>query len=374
MSEDDFQERTEEPTAKKKKEAKEQGLVARSREFNSTIVLFCGALGLFLFGHLMYKKLSLLFINSFKINAANLSNQELIELLKNFLTEGLLIILPMLILIIVFAALGPLLIGGFTVSVSNIAFKFERMDPIKSLGKIFSMQTVVELIKSILKIVLVVASAYIVYRLFFNKLISLSMLDLNVSLSDSYYIFSISFILLVSSLFVITIIDVPYQLWQFRNKIMMTKQELRDEYRESEGKPEVKSKIYRLQRELAKRRMMSYVPKADIILTNPTHFAVAIRYDQSIMKAPRVVAKGADLVAQRIIEVGQHHRVEVLSLPPLARSLFYFAELGEEIPSGLYIAVAQVLAYVHQLKLYRKGKSRKPQIPKKIQIPHEYQR
>lgn len=374
MSEDDFQDRTEEATPKRKKEAKEQGLVARSREFNSTIVLFCGAVGLFVFGNMMYKGLKGIFYQSFTLNSAHLNNVDILNTLNLTFKAGFLLIIPVLLLIFMLCLLGSLSIGGFSFSFSNLAVKLERMNPINFFTKMLSMQTLVELIKSVLKIILVTVSAFFAYKIFAKQLLSLSMADLFVALPQSYYIFAISFIILTSSLFIITLIDVPYQLWQFKNKIMMTKQELRDEYRETEGKPEVKAKISRIQRELSKRRMMSYVPKADVILTNPTHFAVALRYDQTSMKAPRVVAKGADLTAQRIIELGKHHDVPIMSLPPLARSLFYFTEIGEEIPSGLYVAVAQVLAYIHQLKYYRKGKAKKPKIPTKIEIPTEYQR
>jgi flagellar biosynthetic protein FlhB len=228
-----------------------------------------------------------------------------------------------------------------------------------------------ELIKSLLKVVLVLSTGIAVYCLFFKKIVFINSLEVKIGMGYSVEILVYAFLILTSSLIIIALFDVPYQMWNYRQQLMMTRQELKDEYKETEGKPEVKAKIHRVRRELAKRRMMSAVPKADVIITNPTHFAVALKYDQGNMKAPVVVAKGADLVAQKIIDIGSQHAIPTVSMPPLARSIFFHTDIGEEIPQKLYMAVAQILAYVHQLKMYRRGKIKRPKPPKDVEIPED---
>jgi flagellar biosynthetic protein FlhB len=205
-----------------------------------------------------------------------------------------------------------------------------------------------------------------------GEFLVLSELSVEGGLTTAAHLIIWSFLMISLGTILIAAIDVPFQLWQHSRQLRMTRQEVRDEMKESEGRPEVKQQIRRLQRELAQRRMMQEVPKADVIVTNPTHFAVALRYDAGKMRAPRVVAKGADLIARNIRTIGAEHRVPVFEAPPLARALFYGAELDQEIPEGLYLAVAQVLAYVMQLRDPRPGAMPTP--PGDLPIPPELRR
>ena len=369
---DDSQERTEQATPKKQKESRERGLVARSKDFNSLIVLLFGCFAVLIFGSYIYSKAIKIFEFFFTFDSRILhQGNALMVALNHGMKDGFFIVLPIMGLIFCASIVGVLLMGGWTFTLSNAAFKFERLDPIKGLAKIFSSQGLMELLKSFIKVVLVLAAGILIFFLYFKKMIALNTYDLKIGMGYSAEILIYSFFILSASLIVVELMDVPYQMWNYRQQLMMTKQELKEEYKETEGKPEVKSKIHKMRRELSRRRMMSAVPTADVIITNPTHFAVALKYAEGKMKAPIVVAKGADLVAQRIIEIGKEHAVPLISMPPLARSIFFHTEIGDEIPQKLYMAVAQVLAYVHQLKLYRRGKLKKPKLPEKINIPED---
>ncbi len=367
---DDTQERTEQATPKKEKESKERGLVARSREFNTFVILFFGSISFMIFGQYLYSKMHRLFIQFFTFDTQTLANDNMMLVnLKTGMVSGFYMLLPIAILIVVASLLGAYLMGGWTMSWGNVAPKLERLDPIKGLQRIFSLKGVMELVKSIIKVSLVFVAGFLIYRFYFQDIIYLSFLDLKPGLSQAVNVLIYSFLILVCSLIVVSLFDIPFQIWDYRRQLMMTKQEVRDEYKETEGKPEVKSKLRRMQREMASRRMMTEVPKADVIITNPTHFAVALKYDESKMKAPVVVAKGADEVAMKIIELGKTHSVPTISAPPLARSIFFHTEIGAEIHQKLYVAVAQILAYVHQLKQYRRGKTKRPKVPTKFDIP-----
>lgn len=372
MSEDDTQERTEQATPKKEKESKERGLVARSKDFNSLVVLFFGCASFMIFGQVIYTKMQNLFTHFFAFDTHMLIQDDaLLVNLKNGLVEGFYILLPIAILIVVASLIGAYLMGGWTFSWNNVVPKLERLDPIKGLQRIFSLKGVMELVKSLCKVILVFIAGYVIYTMFFKDIIMLGLFDLNLGISSAVKMMLYSFFILVCSLVVISLFDVPFQIWDFRRQLMMTKQELRDEYKETEGKPEVKSKLRSMQREMANRRMMQAVPKADVIITNPTHFAVALKYEEGKMKAPIVVAKGSDEVAFRIIELGKQHAVPTISAPPLARSIFFHTDIGEQIHQKLYLAVAQVLAYVHQLKLHKRGKIKRPKLPAKFDIPSD---
>lgn len=370
MLEDDTQERTEQASSKKEKESKERGLVARSKDFNSLVVLFFGCTSFLIFGQYIYFRVQRLFIHFFSFDSHMLMNDKALMInFKEGLSEGFFIVLPILCLIVIASVLGVFLMGGWSFSLDTVMPKLERLDPIKGLQKIFSAKGLMELFKSVIKVILVSTAAYIIYFTFFDEIIAINLLDLKPSIGKAVNIIIYSAFILTGSLIVVSFFDVPFQIWSYRQQLMMTKQEVRDEYKETEGRPEVKSKMSRMQRQMAQRRMMDAVPKADVIITNPTHFAVALKYDETKMKAPIVVAKGADLVAQKIIELGKEHTIPTISMPPLARSIFFHTEIGAEIPQKLYVAVAQILAYVHQLKQYRKGKLKKPKLPTKCDIP-----
>jgi len=371
MSErDDSQERTEQATARKKQQSQEQGLAARSKDFNTLLVLLCSGLCFLSMGHSSVHKIMGLFQANLAVDPKLLiDNSGMFLALKTAIFSAVNVLMPFLILIILVCIVGPLIIGGWSFSWDNVSLNFERLNPVKGLLKIFSLKNLFELVKSIFKIILVVLTMALIAYLFIKKIVYSSFAETSVGIHFSCEILMWSFMLLVGALFVITLFDVPFQLWSYQQELKMTKQEVKDEYKDTEGKPEVKSRLARLQRELLKRRFAIEVPKADVIITNPTHYAVALKYDQKSMKAPKVLAKGVDLMAQRIMEIADSHKVPRVSLPPLARSIYFHTEIGDEIPSELYVSVAQVLAYVHQLKLYKRGKLKKPKLPVNVEIP-----
>ena len=351
MEENQNQEKTEQATPKRQQEAREKGQVPRSRELNTLGVMLAGAGALVLMGeqlgsgiaHMMRQ--GLIHERSQIFDSAHLANA-----LAERLLSALVTLAPFLLVVLLAAIATPLLMGGWSFSAKAMAFKAEKLDPIKGLKRIFALRGLLEMLKAMGKFVLVGAVAVFWLQRLADDLLGLSLQPVTQALHSGAYICALSLLVLSTVLVVIAAIDVPFQLWDHAKKLRMTKQEVRDEVKDTEGKPEIKSRIRQAQQEMAQRRMMEEVPKADVIVTNPTHFAVALKYDQSKMRAPRVVAKGADLVAARIREVAEQHNVPLFSAPPLARAIFASTKLGKEIPVNLYAAVAQVLTYVYQLK------------------------
>ena len=351
MESDRGQERTESATPKRLREAREKGQIARSRELNTMVLVLATAGGmLFLgtgllhgLGDLMRESLHLTRSAAFDAGAGpHAFMHAVVEVLVRFAPLGL---------IMLFAALlAPLALGGWSFSPEALAFKWDRLDPVRGFGRLLSVRSLMELLKSLAKFVLLAAIASALLWRKSGTILGLGTEPLGVALPHLAHMLGWSLVTLCLGLVVIAAVDVPYQLWDHARDMKMTRQEVRDEFKETDGRPEVKAQIRRMQREMSKRRMMAEVPKADVIVTNPTHYAVALRYDQSRMRAPRVVAKGGDLIAEQIRKIGAEHGVAILSAPPLARALYFSTELGREIPAGLYLAVAKVLAYVYQLR------------------------
>ncbi len=351
MAVDRGQERTESATPKRLREAQEKGQVARSRELNTMVLLLAAAGGMLFLGGSLLHGLSDLMRGSLNLTRSTAMDASIGPQFFLHAVMTMLVRFAPLALIMVFAAvLAPLALGGWSFSPQALGFKWNRLDPIQGIGRIFSLRSLVELLKSLAKFVLlaVIATALMWHKV--DALLGLGTEPLDVALPHLAHLLVWSLITLCLGLVVIAAIDVPFQLWDHARELKMTRQEVRDEFKETDGRPEVKAQIRRMQREMSKRRMMAEVPKADVIVTNPTHYAVALRYDQTRMRAPRVVAKGANLIAEQIRKTGAEHRVAILSAPPLARALYHSTELGREIPAGLYLAVAKVLAYVYQLR------------------------
>ena len=369
MNRNDSQEKTEQATPKRKKEAKKKGLVARSKDLNATVVLFLCGIYFLLFGKFISSNMEKLLISNFSFAFNPLADEMLVSFLKTAFIKSLLILLPFLGCIVFATFSSHLIMGGINFNLDNLELKIERLNPIEGFLKIFSWKSLFELFKSLLKITLIAIFALFSFTLFYKKLVFFSFLEISFSLQGSVSCFIYSFLIICSTLIIITFFDVPFQFFSHLNQIKMTKQELKDEYKEVEGKPEIKSKINKIRKDLFKKRMMQFLPQADVVITNPTHFALALKYDEKKMKAPTVLVKGADFMAQQIIEKAKEYAIPLVSAPPLARSLYYHVEVGEEIPSSLYMAVAKILAYVHRLKLYKKGKTHKPDFPNKIDIP-----
>ena len=261
--------------------------------------------------------------------------------------------------------------GGWIFSAKAFQLDLTRMDPVKGLGRMFSWQSLAELIKAILKALLIAGVLYWVVLNEQDRMFALLAQPIEAALASFSQLLFFSFIALVGGLAVIAAIDVPFQLWQYHDRLKMTREELKREARESEGDPQLKARIRSQQREMARSRMMSQVPKADVVVTNPTHFAVALKYDRGAMGAPVVVAKGMNLIAGRIREIASEHQVPLLETAPLARALYRHAEVGDQIPVGLYAAVAEVMAWVYQMNTFaaNAGTMLRPTVPALIDVP-----
>ena len=375
MAEDSGQARTEEPTAKRQKESREKGQVARSKELNTLAVVMVAAVGLLMLGPRLAQRLMDLMVYNFSIEREALYNTDSMGLhLLSSLNHGFSGLAPLLFMLLVAALVGPVLLGGWLFSAKLLAPKGERLNPLAGLKRMFSIKALVELLKALAKFLVVLVMALVVLNMRTDDLLALGNEPLPTAIAHSAWVLGTSLVLLASALILIAAVDVPFQIWDNKQKTKMTKQEVRDEYKDSEGKPEVKSRVRQLQREMAERRMMGEVPKADVVITNPTHYAVALKYDPVQSGAPVVVAKGADFLAQKIREVATEHDVIVLESPPLARAVYYSTELEQPIPAGLYLAVAQVLAYVYQIRQYQQGKGQRPGPMPEPPIPEDLRR
>lgn len=361
---DNSQEKTEEPTPRRLEKAKEEGQTARSKELATMAVLLAGAGGLLIFGTSLGASIESIMRDSFVIErSAIFDTRHMSVQLILAAKEAAWALSPILVMLLIAAIAGSIGIGGLLFSAKAIAPKFNRMDPIKGLGRMFSMRSLIELVKAIAKVVLVMAVAILILNLRTEDLLAIAEEPTVPAMEHVLWTLGWSFFFLSCATIAIAAIDVPFQIYDHQKKLRMTKQEVKDEYKDTEGKPEVKGKIRQLQREMAQRRMMQDVPKADVVITNPTHYAVALKYDQKTMGAPVVMAKGADEVAFKIMEIARENKVEVLRTPPLTRAVYHNTDIGEEIPDGLYMAIAQVLAYVFQLRQFRKGRGPKPGMP-----------
>ena len=372
MSEETGQEKSEQPTAKRLKETREKGQVPRSKELNTMMLLMGSAAGFIFMGDSVLGGIRDSFKKSLTIqNAQELTADGIIEALGDALLESLMIISPLLLLFTVIVLLTPLGIGGWSFSMKAVSFKFEKIDPIKGMGRIFSLKGLMELAKVLAKFALVSAiSAAIIWSVI-DELLGLGNEPMDAALLHVATLCGWAFLACSSALILVALIDVPFQVWQHTKQLKMTKQEIKDESKETDGRPEVKGRIRALQQEIAQRRMMEEVPTADVILTNPTHYAVALKYDQSSNGAPVVVAKGADLVAFNIRSVAEQNGVAIVSAPPLARALYASTEINQEIPAGLYVAVATILTYVYQLKTVYEHGGVTPEKPDDLPIPDE---
>ncbi|CAM3030999.1 flagellar biosynthesis protein FlhB [Legionella worsleiensis] len=372
--EEQAQEKTEEPSAKRLKESREKGQVARSKDFNATVILLCTGVGFLIFGKQLSNQLMEMMRQAFEFDVFILTTPAVaLERLYFLAKSGLWSLVPILVVIFLLSLGAPLLMGGWVFSSQALAPKFSRLSLLKGLKRMVSLKGFVEMIKSFFKFVLVGAVSIIVLKTQIPALLALGNASIDTAIISGGFIIIKSFVFISSSLILIAAVDVPFQLYEHSKSMKMTKQELKDEYKETEGKPEVKSAIRRAQQELARRRMMNEVPKADVVLTNPTHYAVAISYKKKGNRAPVVVAKGKDLIAFQISKVGKSHQIPIIAVPSLARAIYFSTKLNAEIPRGLYVAVAQVLAYVFQLK-DTQHYDYKPEILQNVPIPPDLER
>jgi flagellar biosynthetic protein FlhB len=370
MAEDSELEKTEPASQKRLDDAREEGNVPRSRELATCTVLLAAGAAFWMLGGKLVAQLGSLLSNSLVFEREQAYDMDLlVTRAASLLVDVMLAFAPVAAVLMVVAVGAPLLIGGWNFSTKAFMPSFDKLNPLTGLTRMVSKNSLVELVKALGKTMLVGYVAWVVVRGKQDAVMALALEPLNVGSAHLGQLLMQCFMLIVASLVAIAVIDVPYQLWQHASKLKMTREELRQEAKESDGNPEIKAKIRATQREMARRRMMTEIPTADVVITNPTHYAVALKYTEGKMGAPRVVAKGADEVAAKIRELAAEHNVPLLEAPPLARALFRHAELGDEIPEALYTAVAEVLAYVFQLKTHSSHGGLRPAAPTALEVP-----
>ncbi len=370
MSDESDLERTEEATPRRLEKAREEGQVPRSQELTTFAVLMVAATGiLFLGAGLMESLLHIVKAGIQMERELAFQPDLMINRFYELALEGLIAIAPILLLLIIVALFAPMLMSGGLVSTKLLMPDFNRINPIKGLSRMFSVRSLVELVKAIAKAVIIGGVAAMVIWQNKEEVMALLTVPVDIAISRAGDFLSMSFLLITGAMVLIVGIDVPFQIWEHAKQMRMSKEDIRKEYKESEGDPMVKGRIRSLQREAARRRMMAEIPNADVIVTNPTHYAVALKYKSNSMRAPKVVAKGVHLLAARIRELGEEHRIPILEAPPLARALYYHAELESEIPEKLYTAVAEVLAYIFQLKRYQEFGGDYPHVPVDLSVP-----
>ncbi|MCW8934392.1 MAG: flagellar biosynthesis protein FlhB [Gammaproteobacteria bacterium] len=368
------QERSEEPTAKKLEDARKKGQIARSRDFNTMVIIALSATAFIMMGHIMVADLGELMSHFFQPSRADIFDP--IGVVRWFyaaVLDGVWLLVPFLALSFVAALFAPITIGGWAFSMETITPKLSKLNPIKGLKKVFSAKGLMELVKAMAKFFLVAAVALVVIWTNMDAYLQLGHMPMKAALVKAGELLTWAFLLVTIALMIISAIDVPFQIWDHKKQMKMTLQEVKDEMKDTEGKPEVKARIRQTQREMAEARMMDAVPDADVVITNPTHFAVALKYDPENMRAPLVLARGADLMALNIRRVASANEILLLETPPLARALYHSTEIGKEIPHGLYVAVAQVLAYVFQLREVQKNGGEKPTRPEP-EIPEAFEK
>ena len=370
----DGQEKTEEPTGKRISDARKKGQLPRSREAGTFFVLLSSVASIWLVSPYLGEGMTTLMKHSFTLTKSQAFDTY--EMGRVFFQDIVLVAIPLLTIcfsMLVAAFIGNIMIGGMNFSTEAMMPKPDKLNPINGFKRIFSMNSIVELIKSIAKVACIGSICYFLISGRINEILRLSYIDVFAAVRDAMNILFIFMVIIVSAMIPIIMIDVPFQYWQYRQQLRMTKQELKDEMKETEGNPQIKSRMKRMQYEMAARRMMSKVPTADVVVTNPTHYAVALSYDPNGELAPVVVAKGVDEVAEKIKEIAREYKIPVMQLPPLARSLYYTTDLDREIPRGLFQAVAQVLAWVMGTKAYNEGKApnRPRDLDKDLPIPDE---
>jgi flagellar biosynthetic protein FlhB len=372
VAEESDLEKTESATPRRLQKAREEGQIARSRELSTFALLAAGFFGVWGMSDSIGEHLQAMLRAAFTFDHAGAFETHRMMIGAGAASrEGLYALLPILAVTGAAALLAPMALGGWQLSTKGLEPKFERLNPIAGLGKIFSINGPIQLAMSLAKtlVVGIIGGTAIWNRR--EEILALATQPLHLALANTVHLIAVCCGMTVAGMFVVAALDVPYQLWQFHKKLRMSKEEVKREHRESEGDPHVKGRIRQQQRAIARRRMMTQVPKADVVVTNPTHFAVALQYTDGEMRAPKVVAKGVNLVAARIRELAAENNVPLLEAPPLARALYHNVELNREIPGQLYGAVAEVLAWVYQLRRFKTEGGDVPVAPTELEVPAE---
>ncbi|KFA58331.1 flagellar biosynthesis protein FlhB [Gilliamella sp. wkB18] len=369
MADDSDVDKSEQPTDSKIKKAKEKGQIPRSRELTSLLILLVGITLFWLMGSHLASQLITVIQMAMKVSYRIDDDKLLIFNLVNLLSAGFWAILPIFLGLVIIAIIAPICIGGLLFSLQSIKPNFKKLNPISGFGRLFSTRIFAELLKSMFKVILVSFAVLLFLLHYFPSMLSLPNMYLNNALANSIQFVILCVILSIIALIPMVGFDIFYQIWSNLKKLKMSKQEVKDEFKEQEGNPQIKGRIRQMQQAIARRRMMKDVPKANVIVTNPTHYAVALQYDEKTMIAPKMLAKGTDNIALRIKELASEHNIPQLEAPPLARALYRYGEIGETIPPELYTAVAQILAWVYQLKHWYKYGGDKPLTPRNLPVP-----
>lgn len=372
MAEDSDLEKTEEPSERRLEQAREKGQVPHSKELGTFLVLITASFVLWMMGEWFFKRFMLVISKALSPDLKTLTESaQLLPHLFEMAAQAFLVFLPFVAILFVVALLPPFVLNAWVFSTQALTPDLKRLNPLSGLGRMFSVQSLMELTKAVLKACLVGGVAVFLIHKQIGELFFLLRLSIHSAIVNTAEMLSFTFLILSTTLLIVAAIDVPFQIWQHYSKLKMTKDEVKQETKEMMGDPQVKSRIRSLQMQMARKRMMASVPSADVIVTNPTHYAVALSYKTG-MNAPKVLAKGMGNVAQKIKELGDQAHVPRLESPLLARSLYKFADLDTEIPSALYAAVAQVLAYIYQLSEWKKQGGFYPLPPKDLPIPKEF--
>ncbi|WP_130619364.1 flagellar biosynthesis protein FlhB [Dyella amyloliquefaciens] len=365
MAEHDAEDRTEQPSEKRLRESREKGDVPRSRDLSGAVVVLAGVSALISGGERSLEHVRRIYGLGLSYGRDALFSDALPGRVLNLaLHEALSLFAPVALATVLAALAAPVLLGGLNFSAEALQPKFERLNPLEGLGRIFAMRGLVELGKSLLKLVLIGAVLVLVLKNSQSDLMTTGQGDVGAGMLKAMGLLGHGALLFGTVLALIGGADALYQKFDHAKRLRMTRQELKDESKESDGNPELKGRIRQMQFQMARKRMMQELPKADVVITNPTHFAVALRYDEGRMGAPRVIAKGLDEMAMQIRLVANSHRIPTVEAPPLARALYATTQIDREIPSSLYVAVAQVLAYVFQLKQAVSRGDEPPKAPK----------
>jgi flagellar biosynthetic protein FlhB len=368
----EFQEKQHAATDKKIRDLRAKGDVPRSRDLMATAIILTSLTALVLYGDTFVSQM----LNNFEFVASNMSSisnddNALSVCVQTLFIKNIMLFLPLFVAILLAALIVPFLFGGWNFTFENMRFKFSKLSPLKNLKNIFTKLIYIEVLKSLLKITLILSILWIFFKIHMMTIVNLFHHDLLGGIKEANHLVIILFCQLGVAFILFSVIDVTWQQWQFSNKSKMSSQELKDEHKESEGSPDIKRRIKQAQDKILRQRLLISVPKANVIITNPNHYAVAIQYDENKNNAPFVLAKGKDLIADQIRQIAKKHAITIYSAPPLARALYFHVDINQEIPAELYMALAMVLSYVYQLKRYQIGSGQLPELSE-IPIPDTF--
>jgi flagellar biosynthetic protein FlhB len=374
MSDQSSQDKTEKASPQKVKKARQEGQIPRAKEFTTAVIFL--AVALYFYSQLsnIWQSMTGVFRYNMALTKDDLASpNQMVEQIGQSLAMIIEMLVPMFAVIIIVTVASTLVLGGWMFRPANMLPKLSKLNPLSGIKRMFSTRSLVELIKSTLKVTVVFAVLYVYLDNHLQPLLGMQSLPLNQGVTMIMSILFEGLLLMGFALLIFGVIDIPYQRWEHLKELKMTKQELKEEFKNNEGRPEVKQRIRQIQQQFARRKIDKMVPTADVVITNPTHYAVALKYDMSLSEAPFVVAKGVDETAMHIQRIARENQVEIINSPPLTRSIYYTTAIEQAIPSQLYIAVAHILTYVLQLKAFRKGSGKKPHplpifsIPKHLQ-------